>query len=453
MLKKLFQLSILTIAISGCAQTPDINIDKAYWGAWESLGDGYLINLTQKKIEAYDISRRHCLKQQVDPKVLGEQFSHFDVFNEDKIGIAQSENSKIYHFKRIEQIPTRCLEPVSSRPIEAFQHFVDLMSEHYAYFDLYSVDWNTRIAKASNLIHENTTDQELAQVFTDLLQGINDGHLFVNATVNGKDQRISNSDSRILTPALNKAFEQQSTIKDRNEFGVKWYQTTIEKIVSDLIPEAKSAANDQIIWGVINNIGYVKIRNMHSLTDDGILAEEVQAINKAFEQVVTDLASSSYIILDLTTNSGGYDEIGREIVNYFTDQKVKMYSHQTLGSNESPQAYFTHPNENAYLKPVYVYTSDHTVSAAETFVMAMKALPNVIHVGDTTRGAFSDILDKTLPNGWEVGLSNMFYWDKDGNSWEGKGLTPDQEFPVFSRGEIFNSHLDATEHLIQLLKK
>jgi carboxyl-terminal processing protease len=450
-LKKLFQLSIITVAISGCAQTP--NIDKAYWGAWESSGDGYLINLTQKGLEAYDISRRHCLKQQVDPKVRGEQFSHFEIFNEDKIGISQSENSKIYHFKRIGQIPARCLEAVTNSPVQVFQHFVDLMSEHYAYFDLYGVDWSARRAEAASLIHENTTDKELAQVFADLLQGINDDHLFVNATVNGKSQKISNSDSRVLTPALDKAFDQQSKIKDRKEFGLKWYQTTIEKITTDLIPEAKSAANDQIIWGEIDNIGYVKIRNMHSLTDDGILAEEIRAINNAFRRVVTDLASSSHIILDLTTNSGGSDEIGREITNYFTNQKVIMYSHQTLGSNESPQTYFTKPNDNAYLGPVYVYTSDHTVSAAETFVMAMKSLPNVIHVGATTRGAFSDILDKTLPNGWEVGLSNMFYWDKDGISWEGKGLTPDQVFPVFSRGKISNSHLEATEHLIRLVNK
>jgi carboxyl-terminal processing protease len=192
---------------------------------------------------------------------------------------------------------------------------------------------------------------------------------------------------------------------------------------------------------------------MHSLTDDVVLAEEIQAVNKAFKRVVTDLATNSHIIIDVTTNSGGYDEIGREIINYFTNQKVKMYSHQTLGSSEPPQTYFTQPNENAYLGAVYVYTSDHTVSAAETFVMGMKSLPNVVHVGATTRGAFSDILDKTLPNGWEVGLSNMYYWDKNGHSWEGKGLTPDQEFPVFSRGNVINSHLEATEHLIQLVKK
>lgn len=451
MLKKLSQLLIITLALSGCFQTT--NIDKAYWGAWKSSGGGYVINLTQKKIEAYDISRQYCLKQNISPQVLGELFSHFEVFNDDAIGISQSENSKTHHFKRIKKIPTKCIEPISDSPIDAFQYFVDLMSEHYAYFDLYDVNWNSRTAEAAKLVNENITDKELAQVFTDLLQGINDSHLFINATVNGTSQRISNSDSRALTPALDKAFELQSKIKSRKEFGLNWYQNTLEKITSDLIPEANSAANDQIMWGSINNIGYIKVRNMHSFTDDGVLAEEVQAVNKAFKRVVTDLASSSHIIIDLTTNSGGYDEIGREIINHFTDQKVKMYSHQTLGSVEPPQTYFTRPNENAYLGTVYIYTSDHTVSAAETFVMAMKSLPNVIHVGATTRGAFSDILDKRLPNGWEVGLSNMFYLDKNGVSWEGKGLTPDHAFPVFSRGNVFNSHLEATEHLIKLVKK
>ena len=34
----------------------------------------------------------------------------------------------------------------------------------------------------------------------------------------------------------------------------------------------------------------------------------------------------------------------------------------------------------------------------------MRALPNVVQVGGTTRGAFSDMIEKPLPNGWSLNL-------------------------------------------------
>ena len=49
-----------------------------------------------------------------------------------------------------------------------------------------------------------------------------------------------------------------------------------------------------------------------------------------------------------------------------------------------------------------------------------------------TAGILSDILGKPLPNGWSVGLSNEVYLDAEGVSFEGAGVTPDSEVPVFS---------------------
>ena len=70
-----------------------------------------------------------------------------------------------------------------------------------------------------------------------------------------------------------------------------------------------------------------------------------------------------------------------------------------------PQPFHVEPSKRArYLGPVYLLTSDVTLSAAEVFALYMRALPNVIHVGETTRGAFSDMIEKPLPNGWTLSL-------------------------------------------------
>ena len=73
-----------------------------------------------------------------------------------------------------------------------------------------------------------------------------------------------------------------------------------------------------------------------------------------------------------------------------------------------------------------------TVSAAEILVLCLRALPNVTHLGDTTRGALSDMLWKRLPNGWTVSLSNEVYADADGRLWEGKGIPPEVRIEVSS---------------------
>jgi carboxyl-terminal processing protease len=75
------------------------------------------------------------------------------------------------------------------------------------------------------------------------------------------------------------------------------------------------------------------------------------------------------------------------------------------------------------------------VSAAEIFTMAMRALPNVTHVGQTTRGSLSDQLTKRLPNGWRLTLSNEVYLDATGAAWEGIGIPPEVPIQVFPEQE------------------
>ena len=86
------------------------------------------------------------------------------------------------------------------------------------------------------------------------------------------------------------------------------------------------------------------------------------------------------------------------------------------------------PNRRAFLGPVYLLTSDVTLSAGEVFALYMRALPNVIQVGGNTRGAFSDMIEKPLPNGWTLSLSAEVYRDPQGQSYEAQGLPPQRKF-------------------------
>ena len=100
-----------------------------------------------------------------------------------------------------------------------------------------------------------------------------------------------------------------------------------------------------------------------------------------------------------------------------------------------------------YDKPVTLLTTHVTVSAAETFSMAMRALPTVTHRGEATRGALSDVLEKVLPNGWSLRMSNETYLDAEGELWERRGVIPEEEIEVFREATIDTSHTDVLREL------
>jgi len=82
----------------------------------------------------------------------------------------------------------------------------------------------------------------------------------------------------------------------------------------------------------------------------------------------------------------------------------------------------------------------------------MKELPNVTIIGDTTEGIFSTMYEFTLPNHWEVSLSNEQFFSEAKNNYEGLGIAPDIKV-VNSRIDIENQNDPVIEMAISHLKK
>ncbi len=62
----------------------------------------------------------------------------------------------------------------------------------------------------------------------------------------------------------------------------------------------------------------------------------------------------------------------------------------------------------------------------------MRSIPKVEVIGMYTSGGLSDVLEKVLPNGWVIKLSNEIYYSHDGICFEsrdriGDGIKPDVE--------------------------
>jgi C-terminal processing protease CtpA/Prc len=91
----------------------------------------------------------------------------------------------------------------------------------------------------------------------------------------------------------------------------------------------------------------------------------------------------------------------------------------------TPREFFVEPGGPLqFTKPVVLLTHRHSVSAAENFTLAMRRLPHVTVVGETTSGAFADVAPHTLPNGWRFTMPFNLFVDHRGFCWEGIGLAP-----------------------------
>ena len=87
--------------------------------------------------------------------------------------------------------------------------------------------------------------------------------------------------------------------------------------------------------------------------------------------------------------------------------------------------------------PVVELTGPLTISAGETMTQAlMGRMPKVVRIGESTQGVFSDILVRTLPNGWLFGLPNEVFRTPDGKTFDGQGIPPDIAVSVFADQDL-----------------
>jgi C-terminal processing protease CtpA/Prc len=99
-------------------------------------------------------------------------------------------------------------------------------------------------------------------------------------------------------------------------------------------------------------------------------------------------------------------------------------------------------------------TGIDSVSAAETFTMAlMGRTPAVTRSGENTQGVFSDVLGRTLPNGWRFGLPNEIFLTEGGKTFDAVGIPPDIAVPVFPSEDLKKGRDSCLEKALELLAR
>jgi carboxyl-terminal processing protease len=197
-----------------------------------------------------------------------------------------------------------------------------------------------------------------------------------------------------------------------------------------------------------NNIGYIYIQRF------GINARDLK---KPLDNILDKLKETKGIVIDVRGGYGGADLAGQYIASRFTKKsipymKTRVKSGPGKDNFTDYEVWNINPEgANPYINQIVILTNRFTVSARETFCLAMKVLPQVTFVGDTTTGAFSDQINRELPNGWGYALSIGEWIDANGVTYEGAGIPPDVVIQN-EKQDVLDGIDDALEEAIAMLK-
>ncbi|MCZ8011307.1 MAG: S41 family peptidase [Gemmatimonas sp.] len=410
-------------------------LDLAAWtGTWASDGYGYWVEGTGVGMpKVYSVAGGYCI---------GEDTTDFwPLYDLQRMGsdgeryLSNRVDPYEFRFDPQPALPNECGRTPSSTPIAVLDALADVFAEHYAFFEMYGVDWPTAVAKARQSLPADAGDAALYTTLVQLLAPLRDSHIKLEAVVDGQDRVHDGAVGDVEEKVVRHAGEESSRDAVRRFRRQYWF----DGIRDDLLRERGTVAgNQRIQYGMVDSaVGYLAVLSMGGFTerDDATFADEVATVDAILDTALTQFAQAraSAVIVDLSLNTGGYDFIGLHIAGRFAAQPALAYTRRAHDARKTPPI-SVHVRPSArprYTGPVYLLTSGGTVSAAEIMVLALRALPNVTHAGETTRGAFSTVLSKTLPNGWQLSLSNEIYLDPQGRSWEGKGVPPAMPLQVF----------------------
>ncbi|MFC3122759.1 S41 family peptidase [Agaribacter flavus] len=431
-------------------------------GIWQSKAYGMILEFEGDTHRLYQFTSDYCQLGDygLDSKALLESVLVSDdgksmetSFTGLKVpGIVMTKESYLPDNCAHNLIPNKGHSAYEYNPQQEFEIFWQTFNEHYAFFHLEGVDWDEIYQLANSHISDNTSEEELFDIFSSMVAPLKDFHVFLENEVQdlefSTERKTSNADIALaeyleinqLHPPL--SFEEilafEAYLQDAEDLSFDIIQSYF---AADT--DVKVNDSDTMVWAMLeNNIAYLNLSTMDiaEIAEDGnTIAENRKIFDKILDELVEDLKDAKGIIIDLRYNQGGDDFVGQMIAQRFFSARSHFYSKQArLGEGRTPlQTVYVEPKGETILdKPTVVLTSSSTASAAETFALGMREHSKVVLIGEATAGGLSDTLPKSLPHGMTYTLSNEFYLSAEGVSYEGEGVPVDIEQAFFRRAQL-----------------
>jgi hypothetical protein len=307
-------------------------------------------------------------------------------------------------------------------PEKNFEELWQTFNNRYPFFELRNVDWKKQYDTYRPKVTSRTTDEELFDIFCQMLDPLNDGHVELEARSKGLPKK------RSFTAEKKTRFSTEFTEQQVKQL----FKTTEKTLLANGFGRPTQTEAWMLHYCRSPEFGYMRVLELEDVKKRKLIA--------ALDKIGRDFKDLSGFIIDIRDNPGGEDSIAIAIINRFCDaRRVAFHRRTKIGPGKDDftpvKTWYLEPQGEAqFTGPIVLLTSDSVFSGGESFALAIKQLPHVTIIGDHTNGIFSYTLDKRLPNGWEYCLSYQVYYSADMVCYEGQGVPADIE--------LFNTQAD-----------
>ncbi|MGW7521621.1 S41 family peptidase [Streptomyces sp. NPDC054796] len=421
-------------------------------GVWRMDGYGTVVVIEGRSLRTYDTSAVHCVPGGLKGRQRGGQGPggrrtyaaadsgdvtvRAETRERARLRIADSAGHRTLH--RVGELPEQCARKPERGPRAVFDVFWQTYAENYPFFAARGVDWRAVRERYRPRVDAHTTDDELFAVLREMIEPLHDAHTAIDG---GEGRRYAG-----VRPGTSPPTKEDIARIDK---------ATDEAVGTEQRRWAGGALSFAELPGEDEGrgpVGYLRVTRFQGFTEDGGYAADVAELDRALDAVFTERRTRSLrgLVLDLRFNAGGADPLGLRLAQRLTDRPYPAYAKRARNDPEHPdrftpeQPLHVTPHDGpVYTGPVAVLTGPLTVSAGETFTQALLGRdPAPARIGGNTQGAFSDTLDRSLPNGWSFALPNEEFLTADGHTFDGTGIPPTHRTPVFTEEE-FAAHRDS----------
>ncbi|MFF7146548.1 S41 family peptidase [Streptomyces jietaisiensis] len=423
-------------------------------GIWRMDGYGTVLSLRDGTLREYQTTTVSCLEgdsaQRTGPGTYtmpdGTVLTVRIRGNRDHASLRADGSVGDRGLRRIPALPEACTRPAPPGSLAAFDVFWQSFEENYPFFSAKGIDWHAVRERYRPRIHAGTTRDELYAVLGGMVEPLHDAHVAVQ------------DGDRVF------ARVRPGTVVPTEELDAEAKKFVVARDLAHA-RSVQDFAHGRITYADLpGGQGYLRISGFGGYTDEPApYAAQPAELDRALDTVLgrERTPRTKGLIIDLRINGGGSDALGIHLAERLTDTSYLAYSKRARNDPADPTrhtrprpVYVTPARGPRYTGPVAVLTGGSTFSAGETFTQALMNRPGrTVRIGKPTQGVFSDVMSRELPNGMSAWLPNEEFLTRSGRTFDGTGIPPHLEEPVFTEEEFAERSDSAFDRALNVLRK
>jgi hypothetical protein len=318
-----------------------------------------------------------------------------------------------------------CEHAVPDTPRSNFDVFAATWAENYSSFGAKGIDWSRVVQTQRAKVTDRTAPAELFAILESMIAPMQDAHSFLSGP-DGSNLEF-------------KGFQRRPGALEAPQF------ERAEQIADGyLAGPPRRSWNRRIVSGMLRgDVAYMRIGTFSQLPPEVGFENDLAALDDALDAIFADAERWQALVIDVRINGGGLDAYGLALAARLTASAYVAYTVQARDDAQDPagwtqgdDAMVTPSQRPGFRGRVFELTGPNSISAAETFTQALLGrAPPVVRIGQNTQGAFSNVLERSLPNGWGFGLPNQ-RWLTAGKSYDGPGIPPTVAVQLFAESDL-----------------